>query len=276
MSAQPSEPSFQSPEQASFQGAEQYLRLMHGMQEIDLTAAEKPISREEFLIQASDMKRGIQERIDSGQTKGEALAYAYESYVNDAEDPRMGLQAWVLINAPVAENNQRILNDLKGRQASDPRARKALKRELIDRKRAACSFNQEVRRLVLSSPDSFSRDDLTNWLERWSGGNNMWAHQLVGGVAAEVAVARAAQHLPGFKVELGTLEDDVKGADFILVGPNGSRVRVDVKSGGHQPLDQVAIGRSNVQVGVERSDIEGFSIVAHKRTEVLTRLKSAF
>ncbi len=132
-----------------------------------------------------------------------------------------------------------------------------------------------MRHLLTANPESVYLGDLQAWLTE-STGDESWANGIVGGVAGEVALARAVEDLPDVKwVEFSSPEEDREGMDIIVGFQDGrgseEMLGIDVKSRhhlaqGNQLFPKPATRHHGrlyhlLEVGVDRNHIKDNAIL---------------
>ncbi len=233
-------------------------------------APEQPreLTREDFEHRVEDIDRAFEYGMLHGWSQRKIHAEAYRGYVVEAEDPRLGRFADLLLNA---ENAARAQHGLDRMQEQGKRGTDGYERI----KRATIGYNHLLRDVIAEQPRLFSREQLSRWLES-SSGDRTWSEQLMRGMVAEVAVAQRLEHVPGVRgVRYSTPEEEREGVDVVAELADGEECRIDVKFGDRQRQSDVYAEPGGMVVRINPHEVAGFGIAPGSREAVNRRLERA-
>lgn len=216
---------------------------------------------EDFEAQAADIFATIRGAVAKGQPRSEGYRLAAQAYIVEAVDPRLRLQADIILNAPQAAQASAWLEQRKQRGAvsDSPQLREEKTQNLYQVSR----YNHSLRELMWNNPGAFSADTLLNWLETGSGGEHRWAESIIKGIAAEVGAARVLQVDPDVKsVRFTTEAEDLGQIDLVVTRLDGAEQKIDVKTGGQAKKMGLYPSTERVgqfEYGIDRSTVERFA-----------------
>ncbi len=193
----------------------------------------------------------------------EALTEAWERFV--AAEPNLELRRFgeVIADARRQAVTQRRLDDDRerlhhGHLNHEELAELGHHYELL--RYQACVYNHMLRGLIERHHDQFTRETLTAWLISASQGVRDWAVAEVTGSVSEVALHAALVGLPELvNLRYGTVEDDLKGYDFVADW-QGALVTIDAKTGMYHPLTERKHGHRHLEISVPRQLVDDFRV----------------
>lgn len=228
------------------------------------------------LPQAEDIRADIEDifltvdRFKPSLGADAAFLKAWDTYVDDEENPYLQQVAGVVINAHFQAQHFKHLQALQAQSSPElPSSRlNDARHEMREIKYGLCEFNHQLRDLIMCQGAQLTREELRDWLWKASG-NAQWAGATVAGVVSELAIYDALQDSPALKsLRFGSVEEDLKAGDIIGELHSGRKVIFDVKSGQHFPKVSDEASGLKLTVGVEMAQINNFSISQSAREGV--------
>jgi len=225
-------------------------------------AAGAPVARADFVRRAEEIL-GTIARLRGEWGLNEAVRVALEQFVDaeaHGELKRFGMvialaRRQAMIQQQLDDDREQLHHGHLGHEALT-----VLGHHYEMLRRSACEYNHELRSVIESVGQYFTRDELTDWLVSASQGRREWARAEITGAVSEVALHAALQGLPELRgLRYATLAEDLAGFDFVAT-QDGQIVTVDAKTGMYRPLSERKHGHKHLEVSVPRNAVEGFRV----------------
>jgi Tfp pilus assembly major pilin PilA len=248
----------------------------------EILTGEKPVKREvpvsatQFAERAEDVFTGLNYLRDQGKSPREAYAELMQQYIEEEDVADLAHFSEVLIGFPGHIEMQRQATDLANQAQRADRNSDAY-RQYRDTVATLVTYNQNLRDLIDNNPHGFSRNQMSEWLEKSGGGNTEAAGQILSGISAEVAVARELPSVEGVQsVRYATAAEDAAGTDIVVTLHDGSTRGIDVKHGEDAYMAGLDSRRSDkVIFGVHPEYLAGFQFDRDSRGWVQRTLAHA-
>lgn len=180
---------------------------------------------EDFAAQADYISMTIASKNDHH----EGMQKAHAEYVENEEDPQLKKFGKLLLLAPRAAHDQKILNELKARAGQLSPDEIKHKNRL---RRQECVYNQFLEDMVIANEEAMPPKELENWLSRASGNDPVFAKSHVDGITGEIAGFKLLKKVPELRgLRHGNVDEDLIGNDFMFDETRRGIDAVDVKTG---------------------------------------------